>query len=253
MLMRKLSSLLAGFLVAALPVSAQFGVRDSAVGFSALAVTGAYQFPGGELADRFGNNFAVGASFLRKTAGNWIWWADGNFIFGGEVKENDILSGISTSQGYIIASNGTYADVYLHERGYAVFLKAGKLFPVFGPNENSGITLTLGAGFLQHKIFIEDKGNLATQLSSEYKKGYDRLSNGLCLSQFAGYSNFSNNRRINFYAGLEAWEGFTKNRRTVNFDTGLADDINRLDVFIGIRIGWIFPLYKRMPRDIYYD
>jgi|SRR5688572_6437971 len=233
--------------------TAQFNVKDSAVAFSVIAVNGSYQFPAGDMADRFDNNFSVGASFLRKTMSNWLWGADINYFFGGEVKENTILSAITTSQGYIIASNGTYAEVFLHERGYSALLKAGRLFPVIGPNDNSGIMVTLGAGFIEHQIWIEDKGNLAAPLTPDYKKGYDRLTNGLCLTQFVGYSHVSNNRRINFFAGVEVMEGFTENRRTVNFDTGMKDETSRMDMLIGLKVGWIIPLYKKMPRDIYYD
>ena len=228
-------------------------MRDSSIGFSMFCVSGAYQVAAGDLGDRFGNNFAVGAAFLRKTRTNWIWGAEGQFLFGGQVREDSILRNISTSQGYILTDNGTYADIILHERGYSVMAQVGRLFPVFGPNPNSGLTLLLGAGFLQHKIRIEDRGNEVSALAGDYKKGYDRLTNGFCLSQFAGYRNFSNNRRINFYIGLEAVQGFTRSRRSVNFDTMEQDTSSRLDLFFGIRAGWIIPLYKKLPRTYYYD
>jgi hypothetical protein len=245
--------LLALFIFASLNTEAQMSVKDSSIAFSMIAVTGSYQVPGGEMADRFGNNFTVGASFQRKLKSNWLWGADFNLLFGGEVKENTILSGLMTSQGYIIGADGNYADVLLHERGYSAFLKAGRIFPVLGPNKNCGLTVTIGGGFIQHKIRIEDKGNKVPQLSDEYKKGYDRLTNGFCLSQFLGYTNFSNSRRINFYAGIEAMEGFTQNRRTVNIDTGLRDDTKRMDFFLGLKVGWIIPLFKKLPKEYYYD
>jgi len=232
---------------------AQMNVRDSVFSFSMIAITAGYQVPGGDMADRFGNNFSVGAAFQRKIKGNWLWGADMNLIFGGEVKENTILSDLMTSQGAIIGANGNYAEVLLHERGYSLFLKAGKIFPVMGPNRNSGLTATVGVGFIQHKIRIEDKGNLVPALSAEYQKGYDRLTNGLCLSQFLGYTNFSNSRLINFYAGLEAMEGFTRNRRSYNFDTQMKDDTRRMDFFLGAKIGWLIPLYKKVPKEYYYD
>lgn len=73
------------------------------------------------------------------------------------------------------------------------------------------------------------------------------------LNQFLGYINFSNSKRINFYAGLNFTEGFTQNRRAMNFDTGLKDNTKRFDLLIGFRIGWIFPLYKRMADQIYFN
>jgi hypothetical protein len=233
--------------------SAQFNVRDSSVSFFMIGGTFAYQIPGGDIADRFGNNFNVGGTFQWKTKKNWIFGIDGNFLFGDDVKENNILEKISTSQGYIIGEGGFYADVVLYERGLMFQAKGGKIFPFIGPNPNSGLMATLGVGLLQHKIRIEDKGNTAPQLSDEYKKGYDRLTNGLSLTQFLGYANFGNHRLVNFQAGFEFTEAFTKSRRNYDFDTMTHDDKSRFDLLVGVRVAWIIPLYKRTPREYYYN
>lgn len=232
---------------------AQFNVRDSAVSFVMLGGTFAYQVPGGDLAKRFGNNFNVGGTFQWKTKKNWIFGIDGDFLFSDQVKEKNILDKISTSQGFIIGEDGYYADIFLYERGFMFSAKAGKIFPVIGPNPNSGLMATLGVGLLQHKIRIEDKGNTAPQLSDEYKQGYDRLTNGLSLTEFIGYVNFGNHRLVNFSGGFEFTQAFTKNRRDFNFDTMMKDDKSRLDLLFGIRVAWIIPLYKRMPREFYYN
>jgi hypothetical protein len=218
-----------------------------------LGGTFAYQFPGGDLADRFGNNYNVGGTFQWKTKKNWLFGIDGNFMFGEDVKENNVLQKISTSEGFIIGQDGYYADVYLYERGFMFSAKAGKIFPVIGPNPNSGLVATLGAGLLQHKIRIEDKGNMAPQLNDDYKKGYDRLTNGLSITEFIGYINFSNHRLVNFMAGLEFTQAFTQNRRNYNFDTMERDDKSRLDLLFGVRVVWLITFYKRMPKEFYYD
>lgn len=233
--------------------TAQFSVRDSAVAFKMIGGTFAYQIPGGDLADRFGNNYNVGVTFQWKTKKNWIFGVDGSFIFSDEVKENTILQNISTSQGYIIGQDGYYADIFLYERGFMIQAKAGKIFPVIGPNPNSGLMATLGVGLLEHKIRIEDKGNRAPQVYDEYSKGYDRLTNGLSLTEFLGYTNFSNHRLVNFMAGFEFTQAFTRNRRDINFDTMMRDDRSRVDLLFGIKVAWIIPLYKRMPREYYYN
>lgn len=234
-------------------VSAQTSVKDSLVSFFTICATGAIQQPAGDLGDRFGNNVSIGGSFQWKSRSNILLGIDGNFIFGDQVKENAILSDISTKQGYVIGVNGLYADVFLYERGYSIIAKAGKIFPWIGPNKNSGITFTGGLGFIQHKIRIEDKTNTAAPLTKEYKKGYDRLTNGICFYQFVGYTNFSNTKLVNFYIGFELMEAFTQNRRSYNFDTMMKDDSQRLDVLVGVKLGWMIPLYKRMPREYYYD
>ena len=111
---------------------------------------------------------------------------------------------------------------------------------------------TFGAGYIQHKIFIDTPGNVVPYLEDEYRKGFDRFTNGPMLNQFLGYVNFSNSKRVNFYAGIDLTEGFTQNRRT-NFDTGLKDETKRFDLMIGIHIGWVFPLYKRVADQIYFN
>ena len=109
-----------------------------------------------------------------------------------------------------------------------------------------------GIGFMQHKIRIENKDNDTPQLAGDLVKGYDRLSNGRMFNQFIGYMNLSNNHLVNFFAGLEVTEGFTRNRRSVNYDTGKHDGTKRLDMLYGLRFGWVLPLYSRAPEKVYY-
>jgi len=217
-----------------------------------LGGTFAYQVPGGDLAKRFGNDYNVGGTLQWKTKKNWIFGIDGNFLFSDEVKE-DVLAKISTSQGFIIGEDGFYADVFLYERGFMFSAKAGKIFPVVGPNPNSGLIATIGAGLLQHKIRIEDKTNTAPQLTDDYKKGYDRLTNGLSITEFLGYINFGSSRLVNFMGGFEFTQAFTQNGRSFNFDTMMQDNTARLDLLFGFRVAWIIPFYKRLPSSFYYN
>ena len=232
--------------------NAQVNIKDSVVFTPMIQISYSYQIAAGDLMNRFGNNSNIGLSFLIKNKNNWIYGIDGSFIFGNEIKENQILKNISTNDGYIITSNGQFADVKLFERGYTAQVRGGRLFPVLSPNPNSGIFCTLGVGFLQHKIRIENTGNTAPQLSVEYKKGYDRLSNGIAFSEFLGYTFLSNNRRVNFYFGLELYQALTKNRRTYNYDLMEKVDVTKQDFLNGFRIGWVIPLYEKLPNEYYY-
>lgn len=109
-----------------------------------------------------------------------------------------------------------------------------------------------GAGLLQHKIRIETIGNTVPQLDKEYKKGYDRLSNGLSLHEMIGYYHFGNKHLINFYAGFEFIQAFTENRRSYNFDEMKKDETKRVDLLFGIRAGWMLPVYRRAPQKFYF-
>src|SRR5687768_4999597 len=116
------------------------------------------QAPGGDLARRFGLNSAVSLGLIFKTKSSLMWGVDGSFIFGNQIREEGILDSISTADGQIINQNGTFATIRQFERGFTVTGRFGKLFPVLGPNPNSGIFFQAGAGFLQHKVRFDDIG-----------------------------------------------------------------------------------------------
>ncbi|MCK6649378.1 MAG: hypothetical protein L6Q66_06965, partial [Bacteroidia bacterium] len=97
----------------------------------------------------------------------------------------------------------------------------------------------------------ETIGNNIPQLDSDYKKGYDRLTNGFLLSQNLGYLYLSNNRIANFYIGFECMQGFTQNRRSYNFDQMKQDTEKRVDILYGGKVSWILPLYKKAPKEFY--
>jgi hypothetical protein len=233
----------------------QVTFRDSAVSLALFMPNIGFQTPGGDLADRFGSNGNAGFHFMYKWQNNFVLGADGQFLFGSNLKEDSILAGIQTSQGEIIDGAGQFATVFLYQRGMQFNARAGYLWNAFGPNDNSGILFTAGVGFLQHWIEIQSPENRAPQLRGDYFKGYDRMTNGVAFTQSIGYMNLANNRRTNFYLGLDFTQAITKNRRSWNFDERRRDDRQRLDLLVGIRFGYIFPAYKKAKytSEFYYD
>jgi hypothetical protein len=241
------------FLFVALRGFSQVNISDSVIATSLIQATYSYQIPSADLKDRFVSDNAVGMGYLYKTKKNWIFGADGFFMFRDTIKETGILDSISTIDGNIIDGNGIYAEVQLYERGFHMGAKVGKLFPLWGPNPNSGLMVLGGVGLLQHKIRIENRNNTAPQVSKEYRKGYDRLTNGLALSQFIGYMYLGNSKLVSFYAGVELVEAWTQNRRSYNFDLMGPDNTKRFDMLYTFKVGWIIPLYKRSPNAFYYN
>ena len=141
------------------------------------------------------------------------------------------------------------------ERGFNINLMIGKVFTVFSPNANSGIYVHGGAGYLQHRMKIETQDQVIPSLELDYRKGYDRFTTGLNLHQFVGYAYLGNSGVVNFYGGFYIMEGFTQNRREVFFDqpdtpvpTG-----TRLDMLYGFKVGWFVPVYKRKPKEFYFN
>lgn len=212
------------------------------------------QIPGGDLEDRFGANMNFGSGLEVITEkSNLLFGIEGYYLFGNTIKENSLAS-LLTPEGFIIAENGEYADIQPRERGFYLGAMIGKLFSLSKNNPRSGIRVTLGTGLLQHQIRIQDDPvRFVPQLSQAYKKGYDRLTNGLAINEFVGYQLLSANKRINFYLGFEFTQGFTQSRRDFDFDTRTADTQKRFDSLMGIRAGLILPFYVgKGVAEIYY-
>ncbi len=230
---------------------AQVNIKDSSIFTPMIGISYGYQFSAGDMVKRFGNSSSLQLNVDFKTRNYFTFGINGSYLFGKKVKES-LFDSISNSDGSIINTDGQFADIRLYERGYTISVTLGKMFPFKNPNPNSGIVFNVGFGFIQHKIRIETIGNNVPQLSKKYKKGYDRLSNGFLLSENLGYLYLSNNRLVNFYIGLECMQGFTKNRRSFNYDQMKQDTKKRLDVLYGAKVAWILPLYKKAPQAFYY-
>jgi len=208
---------------------------------------------GGDLNKRFGPSFGLGISldYIFKDRTWNIGW-DGQFIFGGKVKE-PVLAQIVDENDYIIGNNSAPALVVLKERGWQTGVHIGKVFDFDKSERQSGLFIQVGVGYLQHKIKIEDSGESAVQLFGKYRHGYDRLTNGVCLTQFVGYKYMDTRGRMNFIIGFDFVQGITKSTRLWNFDTNSADTSRRIDLLSGIKIGWILPIYfGGNAENIYY-
>ncbi len=210
--------------------------------------------PAGDLADRFGTTLSAGAGmdFITEK-NNLIFGWKGDFHFGNEVKEN-ILGGLAP-EGFIFGNSLSSAtELRRAQRGFYIGAHVGKVFSFSSSNTRSGLRVTVGAGLLQHKIRLQqDPSNFVPQIAGDYGKGYDRLSNGLALRQFLGYQLLGNDKLVNFTFGLEFIQGFTQNRRSFNIDEMRTDTSKRLDLLIGLKVGWTLPFYiGESTGEIYY-
>lgn len=234
------------------PLHSQIVTKDSAASIIMIYGSLGVQIPGGDLKDRFGFSFQAGPGFMYKTDRNWMWGLDGDFLFGNEVKENLLFRNIETETGYVIDASGLYADVYLSERGYRIGPRVGKVFNLTKNNANSGLLISISPGFLQHKIRIDNPNYTAPQLDKEYLKGYDRLTNGFALTEFIGYYYSGKYRMVSFFAGFEFTQAWTKSRRDWDFDTMQKNEMERMDLLNGFKIGWIIQLSRSRTQEYYY-
>lgn len=204
----------------------------------------AVNWTGGDLADRFGQHFSVGfGGEIITGKSNLLIGLQGQFIFGQKVR-TDVLSNLRSPEGFIFGNDKNIADTQLRQRGFYVGASLGKIFPFNETNPRAGIKVQVSGGLWQHKIRIQDDPSRSVpQLEGDFKKGYDRLTNGLAFTPFVGYQLLSPDGRLNFFVGLEGMIGFTAGRRDFNFDTRTTDNESRVDFTYGLRVGWILPFY----------
>ncbi len=234
-------------------VFSQVNPADSSVRCFIPNISFSYQFPGGDMDNQYGSNATIGGGFFIKGKKNLIFSADFNYMFGGTVKnEKEILSMVLTSSGHIIDGNGTYALYTVNERGFTLNARLGYIFNGLGFNPNSGLMIMGGAGYIQHFTKVDNQYRTAPQISGDYAKGYDHLRGGIELNEFIGYFFMGNTRLFNFYAGFEFVQGFTKSKRVYLLDMMGPDNKSYVDMFYGIRVGWMIPVFRRMPRQYYY-
>lgn len=232
-----------------------FGQRnatDSVDHINYFSADFAYHFPQYDMKTWFNNSATIGASYGLKTDHNWTFTFDFSYLWGDHINNQDsVIWNIADADGNIVDGNGQLAVINYSESGWSGMASVGKVFPLNKNNQNSGIWVKAGIGFLQHKILISNPNNVTPQIKDDYKKGYDQLSNGFACNQFIGYFWISKRSMINAYAGFEAIEGWTKLRRTVDFNTGLPDNTRKFDLLIGFKIGAVIPIFKRRPESFY--
>lgn len=218
-----------------------------------IAANGNYDIPGADMAKRFGGNFRVGPGVLYKTKSNWMFGAKSDFIFGGKVKEDSLMYNIRSADGSFVDQQGQRIGVGIYERGYTIGLQLGKIINFNKSHPDDGLLLMTSAGFIQHRIRIFDRDKTIPQIRGEYVKGYDRLTNGWFIEQFVGYNHFGDNGLINYNIGFDFLAGFTQGRRSFLYDVMRKDDKSRLDILMGIKVGWYIPIFRRKSEEYYFQ
>lgn len=226
-------------------------IKDSVMFTPLINISYGFQLPGGDLSKQFGFNHSLGIHGGFKNDKNFQFELGGTFFFGQNIKDSSMLDNLLTEDGFLINSEGEYNNYLISERGFTGTISIGKLFPIIGPNPNSGLLVKFGIGGMRHKVRIDNQGSLVPQLSKENLPYYDRLTFGLTLRQYIGYQHLSNHRLTNFSIGLEVFEGFTRGMRDYQIDLMGAYNDKRFDLLTGIRIGWIVPIYKKDPQEFY--
>ena len=234
---------------------AQSQKSDSAVSRTWIGFEYGANGTSADLADRYGFLNHLGLMTGFKTKKNYFFGLNSYFLFGNEVRLTGVFDHLTDAYGNITDINGDIAALVVFPRGFSSNLTIGKILPFLNVNKNSGVFIHGGVGFLLHKMKIETNEQVVPQLELDYKKGYDRLTTGINFHQFLGYNFMASTGGYHFYGGFYAQQGLTKNRRDLFYDRPdeeVSKD-TRLDIQMGLKLGWVIPIYKRQPKEFYFD
>ncbi len=212
--------------------------------------------PSGDLSKRYGQHLGIGGSLGFQPFNNSLCFGVGASYFFGNTLKEDVLTPFRTSfNGQLIGSDQYLAELKLRERALLIQGFVSLLLPLFSQEHvQQGLRFQLGAGYLEHKIRFVDDARALPQFTSDFKKGLDRLCNGIALIPSISYESLSRKGRLSYAAGIEALFGFTESRRSLNYDTGLSDlGIARNDIMINLKIAIFLPFYNSaQPEEIEY-
>jgi hypothetical protein len=233
---------------------AQNDQNDKYYGHPTLSFHYSLNSPIFEWKSRFGLFNSLGGQIGYKTKHHWLFMGEGNFIFGNQIKETNILDNLKDSYGNITDDQGNITLAPIFSRGYSASFILGKLIPFNESGNESGLLFNLGLGILSYKYRIETNSVNVPQIEGDYTKGYDRLTSGLLFSQFVGYQYVSSKSLYNFYLGLHFQQGLTYNQRTVFFDKPqeVVSTKMRIDGSYGLKFGWNIPFFSDKPKEFYY-
>ena len=211
-----------------------------------------YQVPIGSLSNTYGNNSAIGASYFVEKNNNIIFGIEGSYLFGNNIKDTTIFENISTSTGAIIGSDGRYTDIKLMQRGCDAYIFVGY---AFHPSKNnlSGIYISQGIGYLQHKIFIDTKNQNVPQLNENMKEGYDQFSNGISTKFAIDFKYYHKKGRFQISSGFNYIMAHTKNQRLYDFvNQKYYDSLKKWDKLLGFKIEVIIPVNRKNEEEFHY-
>ena len=113
----------------------------------------------------------------------------------------------------------------------------------------------MGAGVWQHFVRIQNDSDNIGQLRGDYAKGYDRLARGPALRESLSYLHLNPSNSVKYSIALSFTQGFLNPVRGLNFDTQVAEQGRRLDLFISLDAKWYIPLAEgasRTKEEVFY-
>lgn len=206
-----------------------------------LKVGGGFYATSGDLAKRYSQFASIPVSLGYKSKSNMSFSLNYSPLLGSKVNITGLFGDMLGPSGEILDQNGFPTIIRYYMRGFSAGGTLGKVFPAGKSSKHGSFEISAGAGMLQHYIKMQFDAGRTPQLEGIYTAGYDRLTNGLQLSQHFRWQ-YLNTETISVYAGIDVCQGFTKNRRSWNFSELAAETKARKDIFFGLSAGIIIPV-----------
>ncbi len=195
----------------------------------------------GDLKDRFGTFNSIELKGFLKNTKNYTFGASYKVLFGQNAKLDSSIFKDMSFGNYMVDINGNPANIRMHLRGYELTANIGKIWKLkHDAQKLKGFHTQLGLGMLQTRIKMQFDSDKVPQLEDDYVYGYDKLHNGIVLTQNIEYFNY-NTQSISYYAGIQFGQGFTYNRRNWEYSLNYADTKRKNDFYAGFHVGIIFP------------
>lgn len=209
----------------------------------------AFNSPGADLKERFGNFTSLGLTIDYKSKNNVIIGLDYDWFFSDNVKDNGIFSNISGPSGNIIDKNGDFSIIQLNMKGNYATINVGYLINLPKNEPNSGLLFSVGGGVMQHRIDIISSQVTIPQLNEAYEYGYDQLTYGFATKQYVGYQYLTEKNRYQFRIGIEYNQGFLQGRRTWDYNANTSGRSKHFATTSVIKFGLVVPVFTKKAKD----
>ncbi|MCU0329305.1 MAG: hypothetical protein MUE53_09965 [Chitinophagales bacterium] len=233
-------------------VQAQFSFKDKK-GDLILGIMPeyTYQFGTGYIQENYSNFSNIGFGGFIKFKNNYLLGIRGNFIFGANVTNRNILGQMVTNNQTII-SRDLFGEIpSLEGRGANVDIRVGKIFQVFRNQRNSGVTMEFNLGYGFYQTFVNVDNLILKQFSAPYDQAYDRRIAGFSFGQFIGYSYFSYDRVINATIGFQNYIHFMNLDYAWDFETNLpANRQPGTFMTFGPKFGLIIGIFPKNQKEV---
>ncbi len=206
-----------------------------------MKVGGGFYATSGDLAKRYPQFASIPVSLGYKAKSNLSFSINYSPLLGSKVDITGLFGDMLGPSGEILDQNGFPTVIRYYMRGFSAGGTVGKVFPAGKSNKHGSFEISAGAGMLQHYIKMQFDAGRTPQLEGLYTAGYDRLTNGLQLSQHFRWQ-YLNTETLSVYAGIDVGQGFTQNRRSWNFSEMSAETKGRKDIFFGLSAGIMIPV-----------